>query len=272
MMNPDLIARTCGFVGVIAALVTVGVMDNPKFIVTPQQNFEAVLLSINVVEAKETDNLSDLDIPDNKKEEQETVEERVEPQKPIEEPKVEPQKPEVKEVPPPPKVEATPKPVEQQITPKKEPPKEVKKQTPTEVKAKEPKKSEPKKKQAPKDQAKSSKASSTNADDLKAQEAAAQAASDNRRLNAQLSNLLVREIQSKLRYPRNAVRRKIEGTVMVEFLIENGVVSSFRIEKSSGHKILDEAASKLAQSLVRFNTKLSTMKNRVLIPIKYELI
>ena len=93
-----------------------------------------------------------------------------------------------------------------------------------------------------------------------------------RKLNAQLASLLVKEIRSKLRYPRNAVRRKLEGTVMVEFVIQNGVVTSYKIEKSSGHKILDEAASKLAKSLVKFNTRLDAMSNRVLIPIKYELL
>ena len=51
-MHPDLIARTCGSIGVLGALVFVGVLDTTKFIVTPSQNFESVLLSINVAPNK----------------------------------------------------------------------------------------------------------------------------------------------------------------------------------------------------------------------------
>lgn len=91
-------------------------------------------------------------------------------------------------------------------------------------------------------------------------------------LRSQLSSLLVREIRSHLQYPRNAVRRKLEGTVMMEFTIQNGVVTGFRMQRSSGHKILDEAARKLAQKLVRFNTHLGQLNYKVQIPIKYELL
>ena len=51
-MDPDLVARTCGFMGVLGTLVAIGVLDNPKFIITPQQNFESVILSLNVAAAE----------------------------------------------------------------------------------------------------------------------------------------------------------------------------------------------------------------------------
>ena len=59
----------------------------------------------------------------------------------------------------------------------------------------------------------------------------------------------------------------------MEFAVQKGIVTGYRLRKSSGHKILDEAARKLAQSLVQFNTRLGEdMNYRVVIPIKYELI
>lgn len=293
-MHPDLIARTCGSIGVLGALVFVGVLDTPKFIVTPSQNFESVLLSINVAPNK----------PSTQEENKQTPEPTNEPtaeETPITKPKEAPQEPPVAEQPkvePPPVIKDNPtKVVKVDETPIKEEPKVVAPPT----KPPEPKKAEkikekpsvkpqpkPKPQQPNQDQelakAKAAAQAKAQAQAQAAAQVAAQAAAQAaaqekslleasaRKLNAQLASLLVKEIRSKLRYPRNAVRRKLEGTVMVEFVIQNGVVTSYKIEKSSGHKILDEAASKLAKSLVKFNTRLDAMSNRVLIPIKYELL
>lgn len=300
-MHPDLIARTCGSIGVLGALVFVGVLDTPKFIVTPSQNFESVLLSINVAPNK----------PSTQEENKQTPEPTNEPaieETPITKPQEALKDPPVVE---PPKVEPPPviKDNPTKVVKVDEPPplKEEPKVVATPIKPPEPKKAEkikekpsvkPQDKSEPKPQPKPQPKQPNKAQELakakaaaqaKAQaqaQAAAQAAAkaaheaqekslleaSARKLNAQLASLLVKEIRSKLRYPRNAVRRKLEGTVMVEFVIQNGVVTSYKIEKSSGHKILDEAASKLAKSLVKFNTRLDAMSNRVLIPIKYELL
>ena len=296
-MHPDLIARTCGSIGVLGALVFVGVLDTPKFIVTPSQNFESVLLSINVAPNK----------PSTQEENKQTPEPTNEPaieETPITKPQEAPQEHPVAEQPkvePPPVIKDNPT----KVVKVDEPPplKEEPKVVANPIKPPEPKKAEKiKEKPSVKPQAKSEPkpkpqqpnkaqelAKAKAAAQAKAQaqaQAAAQAAAkaaheaqekslleaSARKLNAQLASLLVKEIRSKLRYPRNAVRRKLEGTVMVEFVIQNGVVTSYKIEKSSGHKILDEAASKLAKSLVKFNTRLDAMSNRVLIPIKYELL
>lgn len=294
-MHPDLIARTCGSIGVLGALVFVGVLDTPKFIVTPSQNFESVLLSINVAPNK----------PSTQEENKQTPEPTNEPaieETPITKPQEAPQEPPVVEQPkvePPPVIKDNPT----KVVKVDEPPpiKEEPKVVANPIKPPEPKKVEkikekpsvkPQAKSEPKPQPKPKPQQPNKAQELakakaaaqaKAQaQAAAQAAHEAqekslleasaRKLNAQLASLLVKEIRSKLRYPRNAVRRKLEGTVMVEFVIQNGVVTSYKIEKSSGHKILDEAASKLAKSLVKFNTRLDAMSNRVLIPIKYELL
>ena len=300
-MHPDLIARTCGSIGVLGALVFVGVLDTPKFIVTPSQNFESVLLSINVAPNK----------PSTQEENKQTPEPTNEPaieETPITKPQEALKEPPVVEQPkvePPPVIKDNPT----KVVKVDEPPplKEEPKVVANPIKPPEPKKAEKiKEKPSVKPQAKSEPkpkpqqpnkaqelAKAKAAAQAKAQaqaQAAAQAAAQAqaaakaaaqekslleasaRKLNAQLASLLVKEIRSKLRYPRNAVRRKLEGTVMVEFVIQNGVVTSYKIEKSSGHKILDEAASKLAKSLVKFNTRLDAMSNRVLIPIKYELL
>lgn len=296
-MHPDLIARTCGSIGVLGALVFVGVLDTPKFIVTPSQNFESVLLSINVAPNK----------PSTQEENKQTPEPTNEPKVeeiPITKPQEAPQEPPIVE---PPKVEPPPviKDNPTKVVKVDEPPplKEEPKVVANPIKPPEPKKVEkikekpsvkPQAKSEPKPQPKPKPQQPNKAQELAKAKAAAQAKAQAaaqaaakaaqeaqekslleasaRKLNAQLASLLVKEIRSKLRYPRNAVRRKLEGTVMVEFVIQNGVVTSYKIEKSSGHKILDEAASKLAKSLVKFNTRLDAMSNRVLIPIKYELL
>ena len=294
-MHPDLIARTCGSIGVLGALVFVGVLDTPKFIVTPSQNFESVLLSINVAPNK----------PSTQEENKQTPEPTNEPaieETPITKPQEALKEPPVVEQPkvePPPVIKDNPT----KVVKVDEPPplKEEPKVVANPIKPPEPKKAEkikekpsvkPQAKSEPKPQPKPKPQQPNKAQELAKAKAAAQAQAQAqaaaqaaheaqekslleasaRKLNAQLASLLVKEIRSKLRYPRNAVRRKLEGTVMVEFVIQNGVVTSYKIEKSSGHKILDEAASKLAKSLVKFNTRLDAMSNRVLIPIKYELL
>ena len=296
-MHPDLIARTCGSIGVLGALVFVGVLDTPKFIVTPSQNFESVLLSINVAPNK----------PSTQEENKQTPEPTNEPaieETPITKPQEALKEPPVVEQPkvePPPVIKDNPT----EVVKVDEPPplKEEPKVVTNPIKPPEPKKAEkikekpsvkPQAKSEPKPQPKPQPQQPNKAQELAKAKAAAQAKAQAaaqaaakaaqeaqekslleasaRKLNAQLASLLVKEIRSKLRYPRNAVRRKLEGTVMVEFVIQNGVVTSYKIEKSSGHKILDEAASKLAKSLVKFNTRLDAMSNRVLIPIKYELL
>lgn len=261
-MDPDLIARTCGFVGVLGSLIAVGIMDNPKFIITPQQNFESVLLTLNVAQNAPEDPLLEEPIKEEEEATPPKPEPKVEPEpQPKVEPKPEPKaEPKVEPLPPPPEV-VKPEPLKQEIKPEPKPqpkPKPVAKPEPERHQTAVKPDSSQKPKTSPAPSAAPAKPKATEQQD--------------RMIAAELSSLIVKEIKSKLRYPRNAVRRKLEGTVMVEFVIERGVVISFSITKSSGHKILDEAAGKLAKSLIRFNTKLSSMNNRVMIPIKYELV
>lgn len=91
-------------------------------------------------------------------------------------------------------------------------------------------------------------------------------------MQSQVANLLVQEIKRKLRYPRNAVRRKLEGIVQVEFRVQDGQIVNFSLSKSSGHKILDEAARKLAQGMLQMRLPVNVAHSVVVIPIKYELL
>jgi len=61
---------------------------------------------------------------------------------------------------------------------------------------------------------------------------------------------------STITYPRRARRRALEGTVELKILVtREGLVSRIKIAKSSGHKILDEAA-KSAVARWRFSPAL----------------
>lgn len=274
-MYPDLIARTCGFIGVFVSLIAIGIWEHPQFIVTPQQSFDQITLTLNVTTppAHQT-------------------EPNTEPNtEPVPEPVPEPEPEPIPE----PEPELKPAPVVEPLAPKVEPEAvkelEVKKPEPKEEPKVEPPpkpetKPQPKPKPKPQPKPKSevttpapTKTTATattatpkaQAEPEPAPKATEQAQLD-RNLRAQLSSLLVQEIKSNLVYPRNAVRRKLEGTVLVEFEISSGIVTGFNIQRSSGHKILDEAARKLAERMVQFNTRLSSMNNHVIIPIKYELI
>mgnify|MGYP001776823557 CR=1 FL=1 len=285
-MYPDLIARTCGYLGVFIALIVMGIWGEPEFAVTPQQSFDRIALSLHVLEPEAP-------TPDQSQEPaepEEAVEPVPEPEpipQPEETPAPEPAEPE--EIPAPEPFPAPEAVTEPELT---TPPTQVH-TTPAEKPKAQPKEeSKPKAQEKPKPKAQAkpqqprSTATTTTQNKAKLQAAAAKEAptakapattSDtsanlDRQLRSQLSSLLVREIRSHLKYPRNAVRRKLEGTVMMEFEVKNGVVVDFVLRQSSGHKILDEAARKLAQKLVQFNTRLGAMNYRVQIPIKYELL
>lgn len=267
--HPDLVARSFGFAGVFAALIGIGIWDQPEFVITPQQHFGSVELTLQVAPA-----------------EPEAVTEPVaatsEPE-PITEPSPEPiPEPEPITAPPPQPVEPE---AELKLNPEPEPlvePKPVVQPEPERV-AQELKEQQERERRAAEQKARTEAEAKARAEQQARERAAAEAAAQaereraqaaalNSQMQAQLTSLLVNEIKSKTRYPRNAVRRKLEGTVMMEFVVQDGVVVGYRLEQSSGHKILDAAAQKLAQSMLQFNTGNQQLNNRILIPIKYELL
>ena len=300
--HPDLVARSFGFAGVFAALIGIGIWDQPEFVITPQQHFGAVELTLQVTPEEP----ANADLSPALETTAEPLPELPEPELP--EPAREPMPAPMPEpVPEPEPITAPPPPLEPEaelkLPPEPEPepvvePKpevqpepnhaqqererraaEQKARTEAEAKAlaeqQARERAEARRRAAAAAQAQAEREARERAAAEAAAQAErerAQAAALNSQMQAQLTSLLVNEIKSKTRYPRNAVRRKLEGTVMMEFVVQDGVVVGYRLEQSSGHKILDAAAQKLAQSMLQFNTGNQQLNNRILIPIKYELL
>lgn len=69
-------------------------------------------------------------------------------------------------------------------------------------------------------------------------------------------------------YPLLARKRKIEGTAIIEFTINNkGYPQDIRIEKSSEHEILDSAAVKTVKNAA----PLPHIQGKIIIPIRFKL-
>lgn len=300
MIYPDLAARTCGFMGVFGTLITLGVMDTPEFLITPQPSYSP--LELQIVSTNQPSLEAPAEKTEEVSEEAATAQSEVPPtpvEPPVETPEpapVEPAEPEPAPQPEPePAPEPTPVPPENpqaselmvKPEPKPEPKPEVKPQPEPkpEVKPKPAPKPEAKPKPKPQPKAPAKVAAkqtkptqSQTGQAAKPQPAPSQAVTTaqdqlaKQRLQSQVANLLVQEIKRKLRYPRNAVRRKLEGVVQVEFSVSQGKILSFKLSKSSGHKILDDAAKKLAQGMIDMSLPVNAQDTVVVVPIKYELL
>lgn len=75
----------------------------------------------------------------------------------------------------------------------------------------------------------------------------------------------------RLSYPKNARRRRLEGLVVIEFVLEQGKIRESRLYQSSGHEILDKAAMRLAAAMSGFDTGVPGLKAAVRVPVRYEL-
>lgn len=365
MLYPDLVARTCGFMGVLGTLIVLGVMDTPEFLITPQSSFAPLELQISSdLEASQAENLSTQSVapaPESPAINQaETIKKTLEPSplSPIEQqPKQallqqDIQQSPTKTQPDLPQTQVTSAPLQDTALE----PTSITAPVPESIKSEQPQpnmtldqtetpKPAPTASKAPavnqkkalakdhavkqeqvrvrnqensKDRAvkqesvrvkahkvdqeqtvekkqtvtkpstlerantASTKALAANPTLSKSPTAATSAATpaatsaskqlQEQRLRSQVASLLVQEIKRKLRYPKNAVRRKLEGIVQVEFMVEQGRISNFRINKSSGHKILDDAAKKLAQGMLHMTIPLQVSQTIVVVPIKYELL
>ena len=298
--HPDLVARSFGFAGVFAALIGIGIWDQPEFVITPQQHFGSVELTLQVTPeepanaalspalettAEPLPELSEPELPEPAREpmpapmpepvpEPEPITAPPPPLEPEAELKLNPEPEPEPVVEPEPEVQPEPERVAQELKEQQERERRAAEQKArAEQQARE--RAEARRRAAAAAQAQAEREARERAAAEAAAQAErerAQAAALNSQMQAQLTSLLVNEIKSKTRYPRNAVRRKLEGTVMMEFVVQDGVVVGYRLEQSSGHKILDAAAQKLAQSMLQFNTGNQQLNNRILIPIKYELL
>ncbi|MEM7530006.1 MAG: energy transducer TonB [Pseudomonadota bacterium] len=60
-------------------------------------------------------------------------------------------------------------------------------------------------------------------------------------------------IAQERHYPRQALRRRVEGTVTLEVTIDrSGGLMNLSVRRSSGQRILDDAASNAARAVHRF--------------------
>lgn len=334
MMSHDLIARTCGYLSVFLSLIGLGILGEPKFVVTPQQHFAKLTLTIemhntsldattayntvepatssaNTTPTPKTDSRANFAAtPDSSTMETSSESASIaialaaqhatsSPKStselksssnntdPMSVPKTVPlDNPSAINAPPTTTIKTNAEPVKRpnktDTIAKQQPPKQTAAKS---AKNKQTKHPQSKQQHASASNSKKSQATSNNnkhnatikvesattVHTTKASKHTADPQIDPQ-LRSNLSSILVREIRSNLQYPRNAVRRKLEGMVMMEFTIKNGIVTSFRMRLSSGHKILDEAACKLAQKMVHFDTHLGQINYKVQIPIKYELL
>ena len=70
-------------------------------------------------------------------------------------------------------------------------------------------------------------------------------------------------------YPQEAIARSIEGEVLVLIIIDGaGHVSAARVEESSGHKILDDAALRAVRSL---RSLPADAPREALLPVRFRL-
>lgn len=97
-----------------------------------------------------------------------------------------------------------------------------------------------------------------------------QALPDLKQQQNQFANLIYSRLQASLTYPKLAIRRNLEGTAVISFSIKQGKIASYKISKSSGHKILDEAALKLAAKTASLSASYPLDFN-LNVPLKYEL-
>jgi len=88
---------------------------------------------------------------------------------------------------------------------------------------------------------------------------------------SQLSAWLLKHQQ----YPRRARRRRIEGTVVLHFVMDrNGRVLDWHIQSSSGHKLLDDAVAELikrADPLPAMPAEINKQRLELTVPIQFML-
>ncbi len=81
-------------------------------------------------------------------------------------------------------------------------------------------------------------------------------------------------LRREKRYPREARREHLEGTVRVSFTISrNGSVSGLRITRSSGHSVLDQAALDMvrrAAPMPKFPSDIGVARMTLQVPVRFD--
>jgi len=95
-------------------------------------------------------------------------------------------------------------------------------------------------------------------------------------LEQQFKQALMREIEKNKFYPKRAKRRHREGVVKISFtILSDGKLNSIRIQESSGHKSLDDAAMGAVAEIARFKPipkELGRERWEFVVPLRYELL
>lgn len=90
-----------------------------------------------------------------------------------------------------------------------------------------------------------------------------------------ISTLLQNEIEKHFYYPKAALRRNWQGDLILTFLItENGAIEDINVTKSSGYKLLDDAAISCVEK-IKLHKKLKTLLSAQSIvqqlPVSYKI-
>ncbi|UES59066.1 TonB family protein [Roseibium aggregatum] len=85
---------------------------------------------------------------------------------------------------------------------------------------------------------------------------------------------VVAKLRRAKRYPREAKRQRLEGTVSVGFTISsNGAVSGIRVTRSSGHPVLDQAALDMvrrASPMPKFPGDIRVARMNMQVPVRFD--
>ncbi len=245
-MSPDLASRSFAFVGVFIALFIFGYVSDAQFLVDPEEQLPPLVLNIQNQEIKQEakENIIEKIEKDDKKNHEDVVDEKSIPKNDMEHMLIHDKK------------------VIKDNT-------DIKQITKNEVKQ------TPKPQEKPKNENKSTK--TVKKEVIKSTQ---KAENINKNVNTEkfllekklsASDFILNKIKSVTHYPKKAIKRKIQGTVIIAFNLVNGRIVSFQIVKSSGHRILDEAANKLASKLINLDTNVRGGNLTINVPIKYAL-
>lgn len=260
-VDVDLSSRAAGFAGVFASLIAAGALTDYTFLTMPQHEYPPLLLEIRSVSIPDV-SYSQLNAdgmlppPQGEKPASQSVSQPPEAER----------SPPPRAEQPPPRATPTPSPAERPAT----------RSDTLRTSAAATARTAPAPAEAEQSSARAQPASTLKSGPAFTAGAASDAESSSR--NAQqkarqlVTGLILDQIRSSLVYPQRAVQRQLQGTVVMEFTIERGIITSFRVARGSGHAILDAAASRLGEQLIGFNTRNDQHSLTLNVPIKYALI
>lgn len=88
-----------------------------------------------------------------------------------------------------------------------------------------------------------------------------------------VASILLQKIKQYIKYPYVARVNSWEGRIIVKVKVDNGVIDSFRIEKSSGYKVLDDEVINAFTQLKKSRERLTNVDDpvEVIVPVVFKL-